>query len=261
MSKKILAVFFLPVLLMAAPIGNTAAPEILQRGFFIPSKCDTSVRLAYEGDFVTDARMDQFDQGSGRVDNYHQYAGSGLITWNFVDRLDVYSVLGMSKVHADWRFSLGEEWIRITMKSEGAFVWGLGSRAILYEWGPVFLGCGGRYSSADYELRRFSSDGSGYPVEGAAIEWRQWQVNLDICYKITILTPYVGAKYSHERAYLSGFSTAIASDGEGVNSFENRSPVGVYLGCALSNGKYFSLNIEGRLLDEEAVTVTADFRF
>ena len=83
-------------LLDAAPVGNTAAPQILEDGFFIPSDCWVDLRAGYEGDFVTDGRMKQRKQGSGRVDDYSQNTNSGTITLNILDRLDLYGVLGHS---------------------------------------------------------------------------------------------------------------------------------------------------------------------
>ena len=57
------------------------------------------------------------------------------------------------------------------------------------------------------------------------------------------------------------FCLPISSTLAGSNSFENCHKVGVYVGCAISNGRYFMLNLEGRLVDEEAITVSGDFRF
>ena len=88
-----------------------------------------------------------------------------------------------------------------------------------------------------------------------------WQVDADMSYRIDIFTPYIGVKYSNVRSGVGILSTAISNSGLGVNFFENRSPVGVFIGCSLSSGKHFMLNIEGRLIDEEAVTISGDFRF
>lgn len=264
--KKSFAFFILlclPFAVRGAPVGNTAAPEIIQQGFFSPRASSMSLRLGYEADFVTDARLGQYDQSSGRVDSYTQDTNSGLVTWNFVERLDLFGVFGKSKTEADWRFTnlANDQVHRIKLKTKGAFLWAAGARAILYEWNDLFLGMGGRYSASEYAISRVSNDGIAASPEGASLRWRQWQINLDISYKIQIFTPYIGTKYESVISKLRGFSTEISANGTGSNTFKNRSPVGLYLGCTLSNGKFFALNIEGRLIDEEAVTVVADFRF
>lgn len=244
-----------------APVGNTAAPQLIQKGFFISYNSWINFRIGYEGDFVADGRMKQYDQGTGRVDTYQQRTNSGTFTLNILDRLDFYGVFGSSCTKADWRFAASGIVTRIEFETNDSFLWASGARAILYEWYNTSLGCGGHYSSCNYQSLWLTSDGISQSVEGAHFNWREWQINLDISYKIDFLTPYIGLKYSHGRTYLTDFGVPISGDRVGANSFENRIPIGLYVGCTLSSGKYFMLNLEGRLVDEEAVTVSGDFRF
>ncbi len=258
-----LIVFFAFAPLQAAPVGNTSFPEILQKGFF--TSCDSWVdlRVGYEGDFVSDGRMRQYAEGVGRVDLYEGWTNSGTFTLNILDRLDLYGVLGASKTEANWRFENGvDETIhRIKLKTETNFLWAVGGRAILYEWCHTSFGAGGRYTACNYNPNECTSDGVAIDAADAHLHWREWQCNFDISYEISLFTPYVGVKYSHARSLLSNFPISISADLTGSNSFKNRVPVGFYLGCTLSTGRYFMFNIEGRLVDEEAISVFADFRF
>jgi len=68
-------------------------------------------------------------------------------------------------------------------------------------------------------------------------------------------------KYSSVRAKAGNFQTTISVNGTGSNQFTNHTPVGVFIGCSLTTGRYFMLNVEGRLVDEEAVTISGDVRF
>lgn len=249
--------------LYAAPVGNTSAPELIQEGFFISCDSWINFRVGYEGDFVADGRMKQFDQGHGRVDSYQQDTNSGTFTLNILDRLDIYGVFGSSRTQADWRFSdlAARTVTRIDMETKYNFLWGAGARAILYEWCNTSLGLGGRYSSCNYHPVWLTADGLVQPVAGTHFDWREWQINLDVSYKIDLFTPYIGLKYSNARTRLKNFAISISQDLTGTNSFENRIPVGLYVGCTLSTGQYFMLNIEGRLIDEEAVTISGDLRF
>lgn len=254
---------FSAIFLNAAPVGNTSAPELIQEGFFISCDSWMNFRLGYEGDFVADGRMKQYDQGHGRVDTYEQDTNSGTVTINILDRLDVYGVFGSSRTQADWRFTdpATGTVTRIDLETKYCFLWGAGARAILYEWCNTSLGLGGRYSSCNYRPEWLTADGLVQSVDGSHFQWREWQINLDVSYKIDLFTPYIGVKYSNARTHMKDFSVPLSSSLTGSNSFENRVPVGLYVGCALSTGKYFMLNIEGRLLDEEAVTISGDFRF
>lgn len=263
MTWRFLGFLFIVGAVVASPVGNPATPALIREGIWSSERESSSIRIGYEGDFVADARLGQFDQGQGRVDCYKQMGNSALLTVDLCGRCDLYAALGASVVEADWRFSdpATQAASRVCMHTNQPFSWGLGGRAIYYEWRHLFFGVGGRYSSCRYGLDSFTSNGEAQSTQGASLLWQEWQVNLDLAYQISWMIPYVGAKYSHARAYLQDFSSPIATNLSGNNSFKNRNPVGFYLGCSLSNGHYFLINIEGRLVDEEAVSVEAEFRF
>jgi hypothetical protein len=259
---KKFALLFVCSALQAAPVGNTSAPDLIEKGMFSACANTVDMRAGYEGDYVADGRMSQYDQGNGRVDSYKQDTNSGTLTCNIQNRMDLYGVFGGSSTSANWRFTNpADNIVRIVVDTHTNFLWAAGARAILVEWCNVSLGCGGRYSSCHYQLSKLTSDGTKAATEGALFHWHQWQVNLDFSYKIHLFTPYIGTKYSSERSELSHFSVPISASGTGSNVFKNRNPVGLYVGCGLSTGDYFMLNIEGRLIDEEAITISADLRF
>ena len=248
--------------LCAAPVGNSYAPKLIEEGFFIPKDFCVNARSGYEGDFVADGKMEQFRQGSGRVDSYSQETNSGTITFNAVNRLDLFGILGSSRTSADWRFTDSEGGVhRIELETNYDFLWGAGARAILFEWTNTCLTLGGRYEFAQYFPSWLTSDGIPQSVSNSKLHWREWQIDLDLSYKIDIFAPYIGVKYSNARTKISGFSTPISESGTGTDQFKNKIPVGVFIGCGLSSSKYFMLNIEGRLVDEEAVTVSGDIKF
>lgn len=259
--RKIVALFFVSLApLCAAPVGNTSAPDLIEKGILTSYGNTVDFRLGYEGDFVTDGRMKQAN--GERVDCYKQDTNSGTATFNIQHRMDIYGVFGLSQTRADWRFvNPADQVIRIKIETDSSLLWAAGLRAILVEWCNTSLGCGGRYSSCDYQLSSCTSDGTAAATAGAQVQWREWQINLDMSYKIHLFTPYIGVKYSHARTELNQFSVPIGVKGAKSNDLQNRDPVGLYLGCGLSNGKYVLFNIEGRLIDEEALTFSADIRF
>ena len=256
------AIFFLSSSLFAAPVGNPSFPQLLQDGYFIPSNYWVGLRLGYEGDFVGDARLKQRDESSGRVDNYKQDTNSGTVTLNFLDRLDIYGVFGSSRVCTDWRFTApGPTTERLCVETNYGFLWAVGGRGILYEWGKTILGLGGRYNGT--VLKPVSAVINGIPTStaGTRLHWKEWQIDLDISHKIDIFIPYLGIKYSNANTKIGTFPVEISNSGAGVIHMSNRNPVGIVIGCALTTGKFFMLNIEGRLIDEEAATIVGDFRF
>lgn len=248
--------------LFAAPVGNPAAPEWIEKGFFIPEDWWGSVRIGYEGDFVSDAKLEQYADGYGRVDCYEQETNSGTLTFNIMNRLDLFGVFGSSRVNSDWRFvDAAQNVHRIELETNYDFLWGLGLRGILYEEEEICLTMGGRYEQSFAEASWLTSDGVPQPLGQGNLHWREWQIDLDVSYQIDIFNPYIGVKYSHARVLLEGFPESISEKGIGSNQFKNRVPIGIFIGCGLSSSKYFMLNIEGRLIDETAITVSGDIRF
>lgn len=259
--RIVFAITSIAITLFSAPVGNPDAPKIIQQGLLGHSDSWIDVRLGYEGDFVSNGLLHQFIESSGRVDTYEAWTNSGVLTLNVLDRIDMYAVLGASRIKAAWRFENENIISRIEVKTEYDFLWALGGRTIFYEWNRASLGLGGRYTASSYHPMHTTSSGVVVDAQASHFHWDEWQVNLDLAYHVSLFTPYIGAKYSHARAELRDFPVPISSSGTGNNSFENETPVGVYLGCALSSGRYFMFNIEARLVDEEAVSVTGDFRF
>lgn len=247
--------------LLAAPVGDPAAPHLIHEGFFISPESYIDVRAGYEGDFVADARLEQYVESSGRVDCYSQETNSGTVTLNIKNRLDLYSVLGSSRTCADWRVTIMNDAHRIQVETLYNFLWGVGARGVLYKSGCVTFGLGGRYEQAHYDNLWLTVDGFVHHAADTFLHWRSFQFDADVAYQIDIFSPYIGIKYSNVRVKVGNFETAIADNGGGTDQFKNRTPVGVFIGCSLSSGKYFMLNIEGRLIDEEAVTISGDFRF
>jgi len=260
LSLALLSIISIAVL-HAAPVGNPMAPQLIQEGDLIPCDSWVDVRAGYEGDFVGDGRLRQTTEGSGRVDTFQQYTNSGTFTLNILDRLDLYGVFGSSRVCADWRFNSLGTITRIQLETLYHFIWGAGARGIFFECGKICLGLGGRYSFCSYKPSWLATNAVPVRVAGTRLTWREWQVDLDIAYNIDLFTPYLGLKYSNVRATLGTFPIPISNSGTGRDEFENRTPVGVFIGCSISNCKYFMLNIEGRLVDEDAVTISGDLRF
>jgi len=249
-------------ILVAAPVGNPSFPQLLDEGYFIPVNSWANLRIGYEGDFVNDARMKQDEEGTGRVDNYQQDTNSASVTVNIFDRVDFYGVFGSSRVCSDWRFidsSLSVN--RVQLETSYHFLWAIGGRGIVFEWGNTICGVGARYNAASLKPTWTTINGLPIHTADTNLKWREWQIDFDISYKIDIFVPYIGVKYSSAITKIGDFSIDISCSDSGVIHMRNRSPVGLVIGCALTTGKYFMLNIEGRLIDERAAAIVGDFRF
>ena len=126
----------------AAPIGNPLNPEIIADGFFISPASFINFRLGYEGNFVSDARMDK-KVGFGKVDNFKQDINSGTLTLNLQNRTDIFGVVGAARLRSDWRFDNLGTMSRIELETNYRLYWAAGGKIILYQWGSTALSVGG----------------------------------------------------------------------------------------------------------------------
>lgn len=247
--------------LFGAPVGNPAFPRLLQDGFLIPNDQCFNIRLGYEGDFVFDARLKQTNGRDRRIDDYKQDTNSGSVTLNLFERLDLFGIFGATRTCADWRFINDEMVHRVQLETRYHFLWAVGGRVCFLEWGCTYFGFGGRYSAADQKPIWATMDGTLIPTHSTRLNWKVWQLDFDISHQMEIFIPYIGVKYSNVHSNLGEFSFPIANEDSGILHMKNRTPVGIVIGCTLTTERYFMLNIEARLIDEMAGTVTADFRF
>ncbi|MDE3056255.1 MAG: hypothetical protein KGI80_06175 [Verrucomicrobiota bacterium] len=247
--------------LHTSPVENGDAPQLIQKGFFIPSSWWVDLRAGYEGDFAGDEKLEQTQGGSSRVDTFQQYTNSATVTLNLLDRLDIFGLVGSSRASADWLVQNGSTTTYIELETFYRFLWGMGGRAILFEWGKLSLDAAGRYSLCHYKPSYFSSNGVPQTTENTHIDWNEWQIALVLAYRIDLFTPYLGAQYARTEVNLGNFPVSIAPNDSTSNQFVSRIPVGMVIGCGISNGNYFMLNLEGRLINEEALTISGDLRF
>lgn len=254
-------VFFLPFFsLLSAPVFNPSCPSILQKGIFLEN-APVSIRSGYEGNFVFDRRLEQYRNAEGRVDNYEVYVNAGNISLDFFEVFSLFGNLGSGKIESDFRLQSEGIEKRAVTKSDEEFSWGLGLNTLLFSWEKLKLGAGFRYTTFDPKLYFFSLDGVVYDSEQKRFHFREWQCNLGLSYKIDFLTPYIGAKYTYAKSKIRLPEIEDILEGKDTQRFfRSRQDVGLYLGCTIAADRAFLISIESRLIDEEAVSVFAEFR-
>jgi hypothetical protein len=263
--KKIIFLFlFFPFFIHSSPVGNPSSAHFIEEGFFTSAGYWMNIRLGYEGNFVYNARFKQKKGGKRKIDNFEIENNGGSFTINFQNRLDLFAVLGSARMRGNWIIdeSTYNFLTRIETQTDYDFLWAAGGRAIFFEWGNTSFSLGGRYSRSSPSLDWITSDGEPYSTDRAKFKYQEWQIDMGLSHKIDIFTPYIGAKYSRKTGQISGVtSTPIADDSGYTIRLKSDKKVGLFLGCALSTSKLFALNVEVRMIDEEAVTVSADLRF
>ncbi|MFA5250043.1 MAG: hypothetical protein WC371_01370 [Parachlamydiales bacterium] len=260
--KQFFFVFLAVEAIFAAPVNNPASARSLEKGFFFSGKW-FSFRLGYEGDFILDRRLKE--KGAHRIEDFSQNCNSGFLVLNLLNRLDLYGVMGEAKYEADWILKeSSSNFGRLEMETRYNWKWAVGGKAIFFEWGDVTLAFGGRYAKTEPRLSWLSYSSAEYSLykPGQAVcSFVEWQVDGEISYKIDFFIPYVAMKYSRAYVDLKAPEITVSSFGLDEIKMRSRDFYGAACGCGFCEGKYFQLNAEVRLFDEEAFTVTGEFRF
>ena len=128
--------------------------------------------------------------------------------------------------------------------------------------GILRLGADGRYRHTDLDLDYIEVDGVKYDipsgsVSSAKLELREWQIALAASYQIDQFIPYVGGKYSD----LSGDAKTTVSGTEYKSDLDSDNNFGVFVGADLLVNDSAVINVEGRFIDETALSGGATIRF
>jgi len=244
----------------AAPVGNIATPSVLKKGLIIQDEQGQyGVIVESENDITWDRNLkDQYSDTE-----YSFFGGKcGIL---FMDRYIAYGILGAGKALQKFQ----ADGNNIKWDTDYSFVWGIGGTAMLYEtkvqelWNGTFrIGLDGRYRQSHLDVDKVTGDSTNFNLTPSAVtsskyELDEWQVALAVSYQIENVIPYVGVKYSDT----TGEAETTANGTEYKVDLEADDNVGIFTGCDLVLNDMFSINVEGRFIDETALTAAAAIRF
>lgn len=189
------------------------------------------------------------------------------ISFDIMDRVEPYVELGGAKIST-------REPVGGTHDSFGygaSFAWGVGAKVILFAK-KVFCG-------QDKELKIFSDSKIrrtrglldryiGAKVTSGDMDMHlfEWQTALGVSQEFKVskhltVTPYLGAKYSDVDMISDGFVTVGSGDGVfGKAVYGSHNKFGPFVGMDVGIGKWVSLSVEGRFVDENSVSAGITFR-
>lgn len=265
--KKVIVFFAIGVLLAsvsiayAAPVGNIAKPAMLKSAV-LSKDVGSDIGVIGEGefDFVSDMKLKDSDS-----EDKYRFLGS-KIDLVFTDKIIVYGLLG----GAYYETKYDDEGSEIKIETKNDLAWGIGATAILYEtkleqFGSPILrfGVDGRYRSSELDVDKVVIDGTEYKipsgsVTGMSLEYKDWQIAGEVSSQWGRFIPYVGVKYSDmdAKASITVSGTTYTDD-----DFELKHKVGAFVGTDILVLDSVSLNVEGRFINEEALTLGCAVRF
>lgn len=258
----LLSLLVLPLHLFSLYNGNPSLPMMPEVGLFIPKEKWIGFKAGYQFDNVYDRKLhmegQHLDGCRKSVQKYESLTNFGVATINFNDRVEVFGNLGsMSCEISHHPFSD----TRISYHTPTHFIWGVGGRAILAYWGDLQVALNAAYAQSDLQLSSLKVNGSSYPKGHAEIDFSEWQVGIGVSYRLKWFIPYIGADYSDFRARIEHLDSIELLIPSKHVTFKETYPLGIFLGFGLSPHRAFSFNAEARFINENAVSLSADFKF
>ncbi|MBU1147709.1 MAG: hypothetical protein KKD11_05090 [Candidatus Omnitrophica bacterium] len=246
----------------AAPVGLTSDADAVEGELWADNNIGLSVGAVY--DTVRERRI-EVDSGA-----FEMQAVMARIALSMLDRFNLYVDFGeATDMELDYTI-LGEEH---TIKYADETIIGVGLSALIYRWDNGFeIGANASYRQADLGIDSVSVDGTTYsPTDNALTnvtnsDYTEVQGAVELAWKTDTFAPYVGLKFSDVEL---GSDYTIApqqySDSKGKGS--DRS-LGAFVGLTITpkieatpQSEQLSINIEGRFIDEEALSVGIAYKF
>lgn len=292
--------------------------------------CDAiSVRLGFYGDYVFDRFFKTSLPEVGGKEDIHNpaydkkmtksevFTNAGYLALNIWDRFDVFGTLGATGLHIAGPSSafnlegilsnatavngvkpftqIGNSCVKLDGKH--GFSWSVGVRGSLWECGCATLGGEAQYMGARPNIDTIEVLSNTNPCiiqgDNKKAKYSEWQVGLGISYRVNLLTPYMGIKWSRANVDFdaavveqpvsdvvtelpgglntptwvkpsSGADAAIAPM-ENVqltlNKIKSHKSFGFVVGSTLVDADKVSVTVEARFADERAIHVNSQFRF
>lgn len=183
-------------------------------------------------------------------------------SYGLLDNLDVYFKLGSENSRGKGDNYVGDSKYGDDKSKTGAvFAYGFGLKGVYELQSNWLIGCDLQYLRSSHETRiseTVVATGESDATKYKSVVSHEWHVAPYIAKRINNFTPYLGVKYSDSRDTLK----KPADDGWLDNvKYEADDNVGVFVGTDYKIGDHWKLNLEGRFVDETAMSVGATYRF
>ncbi len=185
------------------------------------------------------------------------------ISYGLLDWLDVYARLGAETAGSKGNIYDSAGVKQYTTKSKGVwgFAWGFGLKAehpLKNNW---LIGCDLQYLMSSSKAKAsYTKIDTGVVTSTTykSVVGYEWHVAPYVGYQLGHFTPYLGVRYSGLRA---GAKKPADTVNFGKGKSEADDNVGIFVGTDYKIGDHWVLNLEGRFVDETALSVGATYRF
>ena len=243
----------------AAPVGLTSDADLKEAELWADKNIGISASFIYDA-----VSQRSIDIDSGEFEMTALLARIGV---SVLDRFIVYIDVGQAQ---DMQFKyviLGEAY---TADFDDEAIFGIGANVLIYRWDNGFeVGASASYRQADMNIERVAIDTNTYQKSALTSiqngELTEAQAAIEVAYKTEYLVPYVGIKYSDIEVDSKFTVGGAERNASGRNS---QQVVGAFAGLTImpvldgvEKSENVTINIEGRFIDEEAVSVGFSYQF
>lgn len=184
------------------------------------------------------------------------------ISYGLFDFLDIYAKLGVANYSLKGDVFAGDTKTVIeNLTARNAFLYGGGFKLaypLNHGW---IIGCDAQFVTSNHKLDFRSVNLTTEAVSTAQYAdciMQEWHLAPSIAKKIGRFTPYLGARYSGFRMNQKNPNDPKRWDNLIFSASRN---AGVFTGIDWELAKDFKFNIEGRFIDETAISLGAAYRF
>jgi hypothetical protein len=253
-KKTVCAIYFIYLGKASALYqGNPAACELPQQGVLIPEEKAVNFKLGYQIEKVFDQAMVlQAPQYNAVGNKISSFFNQGVITLSIIDRLEIFSTFGTMKLLVKQAQFQGLE---AEAQSKNSFVWSIGGRAMLLFWENTSLGGEASYLFSHSHLQRLWSNAMKVQAHDEALKYTEWQIQLALSQKVSIVSFYLGGAYCYNRLRIELPWYSVSAE------YKNKHKISMVLGSSLSARKGLTFNVEAKFFGETSLGGNVDLRF
>ncbi|MEI8175268.1 MAG: hypothetical protein WCG78_00165 [Candidatus Omnitrophota bacterium] len=263
----------------ATSVGNTGDVTAM-RGpgvFSLKNTRNISIEANIEGDVVINRSLSATDASKVAIERSQWYMFK--LGYRFLDRIEPYVKLGAAHLKARWTDNLSGT--KVEMDTSSGFAWGVGLKALIcdVQFPKIKVTADGSYRTADLDPYQgyFDNTKTAIDKRSSSFVIREWQAALLASTEIDVgallsrsdalrslrgykLSPYGGVKYSE----ISGRLRMVTAGSGSVyhpSNIQAAKNFGLVAGCDLVGDDVVAVNVEGRFIDETAVSAGLSMLF
>ena len=286
----LVSVLFLPIVVHASSIGGAETQgqgkiSVGYDGEYIFDRDFKEKKGSSVNDISDEYTVDVEWKTAVEIDK--MYRNMVRISYGVFDNLDIYLKLGTADLELKQTYTESgsipdAEWTGVLEKgtskinADAAFAYGIGAKGTVSLSESLFLGCDIQYirhkndftGKGTWTEYNYDEDTGDLTEEYQAsadykgdITFQEWQVAPYVAAKLGNFVPYLGVKYSGVVTRIKYASVSGDDDDEDNAKDRADDHVGVFVGTDFKITENWKLNVEGRFVDETAVSMGLNYKF